>query len=75
MSSYYLPKCCACFWDGTRYIVVHYERDRSNCHHVPSGGTAGYQDGKTPCNRVVGRGSTKIDAIADARAHFEMGAI
>jgi len=65
--SYYLPKCCWVRQDGSGgYEVAHTETDRS-CRHRPSGGTGGSQDGRTRCNRIIGSGRTKYDAIVDAR--------
>ena len=67
MNAYYLPKCCYARNDGAGgYEVCHTETDAS-CHHTPSGGTGGRQDGATPCNRIIGSGRTKRDAIEDAR--------
>ena len=66
-TSYYLPKCCWCRQDGAGcYEVAHTETD-SHCSHTPSGGTGGRADGVTPCNRIIGSGATRGEAIGDAR--------
>lgn len=66
----YLPKCCWVRADGAgRYEVAHTETD-SACRHRPTGGTGGRPDGKTPCNRIIGRGQTKIEAIQAARNYL-----
>lgn len=68
--SNYLPKCCWCRADGAgRYEVAHTETD-SACKHRPSGGTGGRPDGRTPCNRIIGHGRTKGEAIQAAREYF-----
>ena len=70
MSTRYLPPCCTCRQNGAGgYEVTHTETD-SRCRHTPSGGTGGYQDGKTKCNRIVGHGSTRGEAIQAARRYF-----
>lgn len=66
-ATYYLPTCCFVRWDGAGgYEVCHTETD-PDCRHEPSGGTGGRADGVTTCNRIIGHGNTKANAIADAR--------
>jgi len=70
MTSYYLPPCCWVRQDGAGgYEVAHTETD-SRCKHAPSGGTGGYPDGKTKCNRIIGSGRTRREAIINARQNL-----
>ncbi len=61
-----LPLCYEVLQDNAGYVVVHRETSR-HCIHTPSGGTGGYPDGKTPCDRVVARGKNSRDAIENAK--------
>lgn len=71
MSSY-LPRCCNVGRDCSGcYEVAHVETS-AYCKHVPSGGTGGRPDGKTPCNRVIGHGRTRTEAIQDARLYLDL---
>lgn len=68
----YLPKCCTVRYDGAGgYEVAHTETD-SRCRHKPSGGTGGFQDGETCCNRIIGNGHTRKAAIRAAREYLGM---
>lgn len=70
--SNYLPKCCFVRPDGAgEYEVCHAETS-ADCKHTPSGGTAGRPDGRTPCNRIVGRGYTRSEAINDAHGRMTL---
>jgi hypothetical protein len=74
MMTTYLPKCCWTRPDGAGgYEVAHAETDPS-CRHIPSGGTAGYMDGRTRCNRIIGKGRTRTEARLDARTYFALPA-
>lgn len=64
--STYLPKCCRCWRDNGRYVVDHDEHSPA-CRHTPSGGTGGSPDGRTRCNRIIGSGATRREAISEAR--------
>ena len=64
--NYHLPRCMFVRRDCSgRYEVCHTETS-PHCHHTPSGGTGGFPDGITPCNRVIGHGKTKGEAIVSA---------
>jgi len=67
--SYYLPRCCRCWWDSGQYVVGHTETSR-HCRHTPSGGSGGSADGKMCCNRIIGHGATAWEAIANARENL-----
>ena len=70
MASRYLPACACVRMDGAGgYEVCHTETSQK-CRHTPSGGTGGRPDGRTYCNRIVGRGHTMGAAIRDAREYF-----
>ena len=71
--SYYLPKCCYTRSDGAGGYEVCHDEDDDNCRHTPSGGTGGYPDGVTTCNRIIGHGRTVRDAIEDARGYLGLG--
>ena len=71
--SHYLPRCCECVADGAGGYAVQHTETAPGCRHTPSGGTAGRQDGVTPCNRIIGHGRTQGAAIADARAVLGIG--
>jgi len=69
MTTMRLPKCCTVFWDnGGQWVVAHWETWET-CSHAKSGGRGGHLDG-TPCNRAIGHGATKGEAIADALEYF-----
>jgi len=70
--NYYLPACCRCWREGDGKYVVGHNEHSPRCKHTPSGGTGGYADGKTPCNRIIGQGKTKIDAIESAREYLSI---
>ena len=63
----YLPKCCTVRPDGAGGYEVAHTETSADCRHTPSGGTGGYQDGVTRCNRIIGVGPTRRDAIYGAR--------
>ena len=63
----YLPPCCRVAATNAGYEIQHTET-ADECRHTPSGGTGGYQDGRTRCNRIIGHGSTRAAAITQARA-------
>lgn len=66
----YLPKCCMVRPDGAgRYEVAHTETD-SYCKHNRSGGTGGFADGITPCNRIISHGITRGEAARGARDYL-----
>jgi heat shock protein HslJ len=71
-TSRYIPPCCACWWDNGQYVVGHDEH-HAKCRHTPSGGTAGKPDGVTMCNRIIGHGRTRAEAIDVARVSLGMG--
>ena len=69
----YLPKCCWVRQDGSgRYEVAHTETD-SRCRHEPTGGTGGSPDGHTRCNRIIASGSSRAEAIEEAREYLGLG--
>lgn len=70
MSSY-LPPCCSCWWDNGKYVVGHNEHSEK-CKHTPSGGTGGFPDKKTMCDRIIGKGPTRQAAIQDGRKYFNL---
>lgn len=70
--SYYLPKCCSIHREcNGSFVIVHYEMS-AKCLHQKSGGTGGYEDGITPCNRAIGHGKTIREAIEDARGYLNV---
>lgn len=69
--SYHLPKCCVAFRDESGTWKVGHNESRIECTHPKTGGTRGRVDGITPCDRIIGRGETKADAVADAREYLE----
>ena len=68
----YLPRCCFVRFTNVGDYEVCHEETASACRHRPSGGTAGYEDGRTPCNRIIARGGTRGEAIAVARMSLGM---
>jgi hypothetical protein len=64
----YLPKCVTVFWDNGRYVAVHWETS-ARCKHTLSGDRA--HDSK-PCNRAIGHGATRGEAIRKARKYFNL---
>ena len=67
-----LPACCSVQQDcAGGYEVAHLETSIA-CTHTPSGGTSGRPDGKTKCNRIIGRGRTETEAIQDALEHLDV---
>lgn len=70
MTTYYLPACCCVQQDGAGgYEVAHTETD-SRCRHRATGGMGGCADGRTKCNRIIGHGHTRIEAITKAREYL-----
>ncbi len=70
MASYYIPRCCFVRDDGAGGYEVAHRETSHRCGHTPSGGTGGFADGETPCDRIIGHGQTVQDAVNDAREYF-----
>mgnify|MGYP001565152502 CR=1 FL=1 len=62
----YIPRCCFVRPDGAKGYEVCHEETSVECRHDGSGGEGGRQTGR-PCNRIIGNGRTRGDAIEDAR--------
>jgi len=71
-TSYYLPVCCFVRLDGAGGFEVAHMETSSRCRHRPSGGTGGRSDGTTCCNRIIGSGKTRGEAINEARENLDL---
>lgn len=67
----YLPACCQCWLENGTFLVGHNEHS-PRCRHTPSGGTGGKPDGRTRCNRIIGKGETRTEAALQARQTLGM---
>jgi hypothetical protein len=70
--SQYLPSCCRAWRDESGQWVVGHDEHNANCRHTPSGGTGGRQNRERKCDRIIGHGKTRREAVEQARLALDM---